>query len=180
MTKILNSGACRGILLSGMAALPSLVQAAEPGKKPMNVLFIVVDDLKPMLGCYGNTQIKTPNIDRLARWGTVFTNAYCQQAVSAPTRVSLLTGFRPDNTRVHDLNTPLPTVRPDLLTLPGLFRKNGYTTISLGKVFHHGKADAPDAWSVDPWMPPAGQWVNPANMRGTNDLTEEAAGSRPW
>ncbi|MFN8240954.1 MAG: sulfatase, partial [Bacteroidales bacterium] len=76
-------------------------------------------------------------------------------------------------------NTPLPTVRPDLLTLPGLLRKNGYTTISLGKVFHHGKADAPDAWSVDPWMPPAGQWVNPSNMRGTNDLTEEAAGSRP-
>lgn len=65
-----------------------------------NVLMIAVDDLKPLLGCYGDSLAKTPNIDRLAERGVVFTSAYCQQAVSAATRASLLTGWCPDRTRV--------------------------------------------------------------------------------
>ena len=70
-----------------------------------NVLMIAVDDLKPLLGCYGDSLAKTPNIDRLAERGVVFTSAYCQQAVSAATRASLLTGWCPDRTRVWDLKT---------------------------------------------------------------------------
>lgn len=62
---------------------------AQQKSKP-NVLFIAVDDLKPVLSCYGNTQIKTPNIDRLAKMGTVFMNNYCQQAVCGPTRASVM------------------------------------------------------------------------------------------
>ena len=67
----------------------------KTGRKP-NILFIAIDDLKPVLGCYGDKLVKTPNIDRLAASGTVFLNTYCQQAVCGPTRASLMTGKRPD------------------------------------------------------------------------------------
>src|SRR3954462_13324741 len=98
-------------------ATRAAVDAPSSAKRP-NVLFIVLDDLKPELGCYGRSQIVSPNIDRLAGSGTLFLNAYCQQAVCAPSRVSFLTGCRPDTTKVHDLQTPLPTVRADLMTMP--------------------------------------------------------------
>jgi len=116
-----------------------------------NVLFIAVDDLRPQLGCYGHSRIKSPNIDKLASQGLRFDRAYCQQAVCAPTRASLLTGTRPDTTRVYNLQTPLNTVRPDLVSIPHHFRKNGYETISLGKVYHHANED-PQGWSVAPWL----------------------------
>ena len=82
----------------------SLNLSAQKTEKP-NILFIAIDDLKPILGCYGNTMIKTPNIDRLARMGTVFKSNYCQQAVCGPTRASLMTGKRPDYTKIWDLKT---------------------------------------------------------------------------
>ena len=69
--------------------------AAKP-----NVLFIAVDDMRPELGCYGNKIVKTPNMDRLAARGIVFNHAYCQQAVCSPSRTSLMTGRRPDATKV--------------------------------------------------------------------------------
>src|SRR6188508_2507375 len=91
-----------------------------------NVLFIAVDDLRPELGCYGNTVVKTPHIDALARRGTVFERAYCQQAVCNPSRVALLTALRPDTTRVYDLPTRFRDKVPDALTLPQHFKNNGY------------------------------------------------------
>lgn len=100
-----------------------------------NVLFIAVDDLKPELGCYGSSKIKSPNLDRLAGEGTVFLKNYCQQAVCGPTRASLLTGFRPDVTKVWDLATQIRTALPDVKTLPQLFRENGYYTAGVGKIF---------------------------------------------
>jgi iduronate 2-sulfatase len=126
-------------------------------RKRPNVLFIGVDDLRPQLGCYGQTHIQSPNIDRLASEGLRFDRAYCQQAVCAPTRASLLTGARPDSTKVHDLQTPINTGRPDLVSLPHQFRKNGYETISLGKIYHHSNED-PNAWSAPPWQP-KGNWA---------------------
>ncbi len=132
--------------------------AAAPAKR--NVLFIAVDDLRPQLGCYGHPRIKSPNIDRLASRGVRFDRAYCQQAVCAATRASLLTGARPDTTRVWDLQTPLDTVRPDLVSIPHHFRRNGYETVSLGKVYHHPNED-PQGWSNKPWLPEsdwAGGW----------------------
>ena len=126
-------------------------QAAESKGKP-NVLFIASDDLKPMLGCYGDTVIKTPNIDRLASHGTVFLNAHCQQAICGPTRASLLTGLRPDSTGIYDLKAKIRTLTPDVVTLPQYFKENGYQSVGLGKIFDprnvEGYAkDDPQSWS---------------------------------
>ncbi len=125
--------------------------AARRNAVSPNVLFIAVDDLKPLLNAYGESRMKTPNIDRLARMGTVFLNNYCQQAVCAPTRASLLTGMRPDYTQVWDLQTLMRDKNPDILTLPQYFRQNGYATTGLGKVFDSRSVDkmldAP-SWSI--------------------------------
>lgn len=126
-------------------------QASRPKRQP-NVLFIAVDDLRPELGCYGATKIISPHIDTLAASGMVFTRAYCQQAVCAPSRISLLTGMRPDTTGIYDLKTPLRTKHPDMMTIPRWFKQHGYRTISLGKIYHHGNDD-PEGWSEKPWHP---------------------------
>jgi iduronate 2-sulfatase len=151
----------RDFLASTALALPAGMSLASAARRPRNVVFIAVDDLRPQLGCYGHARIKSPNIDKLAASGTRFDRAYCQQAVCAPTRASLLTGARPDSTRVHDLQTPLNTVRPDLVSLPHHFKRNGYQTLSLGKIYHHINED-PDAWTSPPWQPQsdwAGGWM---------------------
>ena len=109
-----------------------------------NILFIPVDDLRPELGCYGNTIIKTPNIDKLAKLGVTFTRTYCQQAVCNPSRSSLLTGLRPDTIKVWDLSQQFRKNLPDVVTLPQFFKQNGYTSIGIGKTFHN---DIPDSLS---------------------------------
>lgn len=129
---------------------------ADSAKRP-NVLFIAVDDLRPELGCYGNTVVKSPNIDRLAARGMVFNRAYCQQAVCSPSRSSLLTGTRPDTTKVWDLKTHFRKALPDVVTLPQLFKNNGYFAQGMGKIYHVGYDD-PVSWSV-PWAAP-----KPASM----------------
>lgn len=116
-----------------------------------NILFIAIDDLKPLLGCYGNTIVKTPNIDRLAKRGTVFLQNYCQQAVCGPTRASLMTGMRPDYTKVWDLKTRMRDVNPDIISLPQYFKSQGYSTQGIGKVYDprcvDSEIDKP-SWSV--------------------------------
>ena len=112
----------------------SVAQLTAQSKKP-NILFIAVDDLKPILGCYGDTLVKTPNIDRLAKRGTVFTQSYCQQAVCGPTRASLMTGLRPDNTKVWDLRTKMRDANPNVVSLPQYLVEYGYTTQGIGKIY---------------------------------------------
>jgi len=129
-------------------------QIAET-KRP-NILFIAVDDLKPMLGCYGDRTIQTPNIDALAGSGVAFQNAYCQQAVCAPTRASLMTGLRPDSTGVWDLKTRIRDVHPDIVTLPQHFKANGYRSVGMGKIFDPRSVnsylkDDPESWS-EPYL----------------------------
>ncbi len=111
-------------------------RAGVASEKPLNVLFFFVDDLRPELGCYGDSMVHTPNIDRLAGNGLVFTRAYCQQAVSNPSRTSLLTGLRPDEDGVTDLETHFRDKVPEVTTLPQLFKNNGYLTLGAGKVYH--------------------------------------------
>ena len=110
---------------------------------PINVLFLPVDDLRTELGCYGVGHVISPNIDRLAGGGIRFEQAYCQAPVCNASRASLLTGFRPDTTRVWDLSTDLRDVFPDVLTLPQHFRQNGYHTASIGKIYHNIFPDPP-------------------------------------
>jgi len=140
-------------ILAIVAALfPQLMQDAAVGQagRP-NVLFIAVDDLNTMLGCYGHPDARTPNIDRLASRGVVFNRAYCQQAVCNPSRASLLTGRRPDTLKVWDLRTHFRKTFPSVVTLPEHFKKNGYHTQCIGKLFHNypkGMQD-PQSWTVD-------------------------------
>lgn len=105
-----------------------VAQAEKP-----NVLFIAVDDLKPMLGCYGDTQIKTPHIDKLAERSTVFLNNYCNYAVCGPSRASLMSSMMPEETGVIGFR-PMRAVVPDLVTLPQHFKNNGYETAATGKI----------------------------------------------
>jgi len=116
-----------------------------------NILFIAVDDLKPVLGCYGNTLVKTPNIDRLAKMATVFNSNYCQQAVCGPTRASLMTGKRPDYTKIWNLTTQMRDMNPDILTLPQYLISQGYVTSGVGKIYHPSSAINgvdPVSWSI--------------------------------
>ena len=128
----------------------TIVAQDKPTSKP-NILFIAVDDLKPLLGCYGNTMVKTPNIDRLAKMATVFNKNYCQQAICGPTRASLMTGSRPDVTKIWNLTTQMRDVNPDIVTLPQYLITQGYTTSGIGKIYHPSSAIGsvdPVSWSI--------------------------------
>ena len=126
-----------------------VIAQQKKAKKP-NILFIAVDDLKPLLGCYGNTLVKTPNIDKLAKISTVF-NRYCQQAICGPTRASIMTGTRPDVTQVWNLTTQMRDVNPNLVTLPQYLITQGYETSGIGKIYHPSSAIGgvdPVSWSI--------------------------------
>ena len=126
--------------------------AVELNPRRPNILFIAVDDLRPELGCYGAHYIKSRNIDRIARAGMVFNHAYCQQAVCSPSRSSLMTGTRPDTTKVWNLETHFRKSLPDVITLGEHFKKHGYFVQGIGKIYHGLLDDAP-SWSV-PWRNP--------------------------
>lgn len=133
-----------------------LAAAAEAAKPRFNVLFIAVDDLRPELGYYGYSQIKSPHIDSLARQGLQFNRAYCQFALCNPSRASLLTGYRPEAIQVYDLETFVRAHAPNLVTLPQLFKQNGYETRSIGKIFHvtNGNHEDDVSWSAPAWQSP--------------------------
>ncbi len=141
MNRIIKKG-----LSLALAGLPLLGVAQKK-----NVLFIAIDDLKPLLNCYGENFAKTPAIDLLANKGTVFNNAHCQWAVSGPSRASLLTGKTTDVTGVQNLSTLLRDVTPNIITLPQYFKNLGYTSAAAGKVFDPRSVDnGHDAisWSI--------------------------------
>lgn len=129
-----------------------------------NILFIAIDDLRPELGCYGSKIAVSPHIDELASRGVRFDNAHCQLAVCNPSRVSLLTGLRPDSTRVWTLDVRFRETIPEAITLPQYFKKNGYHTVGFGKIFHNPWPDnvswsEPHSWPKNSklWSPEAKQ-----------------------
>ena len=153
------------LALLGLASVPTIAQNSETKRDKPNILFIAVDDLKPILGCYGDKLVKTPNIDRLAKHGTVFIQNYCQQAVSGPTRASLMTGMRPDYTKVWDLKTKMRDVNPDILSLPQYLIQQGYSTQGIGKIYDprcvDNELDAP-SWSI-PYYKKSDKYISKKN-----------------
>ena len=140
-------GPCELILLLTLFALPSPSTAAD--ERP-NVLFIVTDDMNNDLGCYGHKMVQSPAIDQLAARGVRFDRAYCQYPVCNPSRVSMLSGLRPDTTQVMDLKTPPRSHLKDVVFLPQYFREQGYHTAHVGKIFHTGDAfEDPASWDVE-------------------------------
>ncbi len=183
----------RSILFAILFLQVTFVANAQETK---NVLFIAVDDLKPMLACYGDTQIKTPNIDKLAASGTIFLNNQCQQAVCSPSRASLMFGMRPDRTKVWDLHTPVRTATKNVKTVAEHFKDNGYESAAFGKIFHISMADKEHdtrSWSIsyskinkydypeNIGEPFAGHYQNPHTKREMNKLQQSylADGLKP-
>ena len=156
---VFNRLASGAALFTASCFYVSLAQAQE-GKK--NVLFIIVDDLRPELGCYGSEAVITPHIDGLGAQSVVFRNAYCNVPVSGASRSSLLTGVYPDisKQRFVDAETYSQKDLPGVTTLPQAFKEAGYYTMSVGKVFHHFN-DRVDSWSEAPWIvsPASGDWA---------------------
>ena len=149
--------------------------AASRAADRLNVLFIAVDDLKPVAGCYGGTA-KTPNIDRLAARGVRFDRAYCNQAVCAPSRNSLMTGLRPQTLGIYDLGTNFRASRPDAVTLAQAFQKAGYRTEAMGKIFHvgHGNHEDPASWTVPHWQGKTVAYLLPESLPKEGMTREEA------
>ena len=146
-------------LKAGTAAFTTalLPKSQVNARGQYNVLFIVVDDLRPLLGCYGHPEIHTPNIDALAERGTLFNRAYCQNPLCHPSRTSMLTGLRPETTSVFSNAVNFRERLPDAVTLPQHFKASGYQTQSVGKIEHNALArDDAYSWSVPSWVPP---WI---------------------
>ncbi|NLE38561.1 MAG: sulfatase [Pirellulaceae bacterium] len=154
-----------------LAAGPRTLPAAETTETPrrLNVLFIAVDDLRPRLRCYGESDVQSPNIDRLASEGVVFHNAFCQIAACNPSRASLMTSRRPDTTTIFDNSRHFRSVLPDVVTLPQQFKRHGYFTQSLGKVYHgtfrnDKPHEDPRSWSVLEWRPNSVLYATPEGL----------------
>ena len=153
--------------ISALAA-DSRSEAETAGGKP-NVLFIAADDMNCDLGVYGNEQVHTPNLDRLAKMGVRFDNAYCQQPLCGPSRASLMTGLRPDTLDLHTLKHELREKNPDVVTLGQLFRNNGYFSARAGKIYHYGN---PSMIGTDGNDDPE-TWDERYNPRGIDSLQED-------
>lgn len=153
-----------------MSCGSSKTSTSLTSSKP-NVLFIILDDLRPELGCYGNKEIITPNIDAIAANGVVFERAYCNIPVCGASRASILTGTRPTRTTFLDYRVWMSEERPGITTLPLLFKQNGYTTISDGKVAHFAD-DAIGSWDIDWRIEDSSvvgrDYVNPENITLAN------------
>ena len=147
-------------LKAGAAAFTTglLPKRTADAQAQYNVLFFLVDDLRPLLGCYGHSAMHTPNIDRLAQRGTLFNRAYCQFPICNPSRASILTGLRPETIGVLDNFTNFRQTLPETVTLPQHFKTHDYHTRSIGKIFHERVFDDDDlSWSVPTWRP---RWRN--------------------
>lgn len=170
MKAVLSQRAALGGLVFVLLALALPAVAAQR----LNVLFIAVDDLGNVLGSAGHPGLKTPHLDRLAATGVRFDRAYCQIPLCNPSRASVLTGLRPDATGVFDLDRHFRANVPEAVTLPQLFRSQGWFTARVGKIFHY---DVPKGIGTDGLDDPA-SWSQVVNPKG-RDVAEEALITNP-
>jgi len=165
--------AVRALTLLALLPLPIRGEEAKPR---LNVLLICVDDLKPVLGCYGDALAKTPNIDKLAARGLRFQNAYCNQAVCAASRNNLLLASRSTSIGIYDLSENFRKAVPDAVTLPQYFMKQGYRAEAVGKILHtgHGNTDDAASWSVPTITEKVVEYLKPESTDGGKLTREEA------
>lgn len=140
----------------------------QPERQRQNVLFICVDDLNNDLSIYGHPLVKSPNFERLASRSVQFDRAYCQYPLCNPSRASVMTGLRPDQTRIYDLETHFREHLPQVVTLPQLFKDHGYYTGRVGKVYHMGYAVS--KWGTN-WLDDSLSWREVVNPTG-RDVTD--------
>lgn len=146
----------------------AMSQASGEKEKPMNVLFLISDDMRAELGVYGSAMALTPNLDRLASEGVRFEHAYCQYPLSGPSRASLLTGRRPTTSGLYSNREWFGASFPDWVSLPKYFRQHGYAALKSGKVFHGGIDDT-EAWTEGGEVR---RWSNPVNTAAPSAMTE--------
>jgi arylsulfatase A-like enzyme len=153
--------------------------AQKKSKTKYNILFIISDDLRPELGSYGNSLIKTPNIDKIAARGVRFDRAYAQYPLCNPSRSSMLTGHYPTQTGIMNNNDYFRITHPDYVTLPQYFKNNGYATLRVGKIFHGG-IDDQVSWTEggEPTDPAITERGKPTAVAPRQSTTETGAGGR--
>ncbi len=160
----MNSRMKYSIVVAAWFGVHSVVHSTSLVAAPPNVLFIAVDDLRPQLNCYGKSFMKTPNFDALAKRSVLFERAYCMVPTCGASRASLMTSLRPTPRRFVSYTARADKEAPQATTLNTLFKQNGYTTISLGKIFHF-PADNVDGWSELPWRSTTNDYQDRAGMK---------------
>ena len=163
----------------GLALLmlaPANARADDTHTGHPNILLLLVDDLKPALGCYGDPYAKTPHLDQLAARGLRFDLAYCNQAVCAPSRFTLMLGAHSTATGLYGLGHKLRRSMPEAVTMPQFFAQHGYHTESMGKIFHigHGNEGDPESFSVPHFHDKVIEYLDPASTEGGKLTREEA------
>src|SRR4051794_27550771 len=139
----------RVLMVVGLLLVPGIARAGgEAPSKKMNVLFIAIDDLRDWVGFLGEKQVKTPNLDRLAARGLIFTHSYCAAPVCNPSRTALMSGRRPGATGVYENNADWRTTpAADVVHLTSHFLRNGYFVTGAGKIYHQAYAPPASYWS---------------------------------
>lgn len=146
-----------------------LMSAPVQADEKLNVLFIAIDDLGNVLGRTRPEGLRTPHLDKLAERGVFFERAYCQIPLCNPSRASVLTGRRPDATSVFDLDRHFRKQLPDTVTLPQLFRTNGYVSQRVGKLYHY---DVPRGIGTD-GLDDKPSWDRVVNPKGRDVIEED-------